>query len=280
MPMSDATLLWGQFRHQNLLLRRTPISAFFALGFPLMFLVLFLALSGDETMDTRQGIALAQFFTPGVVVFGVMSSTYTNLATTVPMNRDEGIIKRVVATPLPMWTYIAGRILSATWFAVLGAVIMIAIAVLVFDVRLDARLVPGLVVTLLLGSVCMCALGLAVGSLAPSGDAGPAVANLTFLPIAFISDLFFPTDDAPQWVQIVGDIFPVKHFAEAMQYAFDANAQGAGFRWVDLAVIGGWGVLGAVVAVRRFSWEPRTPRAAGGRLARRRAQVANAPIVD
>jgi ABC-2 type transport system permease protein len=258
--MSDTALVWGQFRHQNLLLRRTPISVFFALGFPLMFLVLFLSLSGNETMDGRGGVPLAQFFTPGMVVFGVMSSTYTNLATTVPMHRDEGILKRAMATPLPRWAYIAGRITSATWFAVLGAAIMIAVAVVVFGVRVDIQLVPSLVVTLVLGAVCMCALGLAIGSLAPSGDAGPAVANFTFLPVAFVSELFFPVDDAPRWVQVVGDIFPVKHFAEAMQYPFDSNAQGAGFRWVDLAVIVAWGVLGAVVAVRRFSWEPRPPR--------------------
>jgi ABC-2 type transport system permease protein len=218
-------------------------------------------------------VPLAQFFTPGMVVFGVMSSTYTNLATTVPMHRDEGILKRVMATPLPKLAYVGGRILSATWFAVLGAGIMIVVAVALFGVRVEAQLLPSLVVTLVLGAICMCALGIAVGSLAPSGDSGPAVANLTFLPVAFVSELFFPVDDAPQWVQVVGDIFPVKHFAEAMQYAFDSNAQGSGFRWVDLAVIVAWGVLGAVVAVRRFSWEPRSPRAGGeGRGRRGRAR--------
>jgi ABC-2 type transport system permease protein len=278
--MSDASLLWGQFRHQNLLLRRTPISIFFALGFPLMFLVLLLALSGNETMDSRSSVPLAQFFTPGVVVFGVMSSTYTNLATTIPIHRDEGILKRVLATPLPKWIYIAGRIMSATWFAVLGAAVMVSVAVVAFGVRIDAPLVPSLVVTLLLGSLCMCLLGIAVGSLTPSGDSAPAVANLTFLPIAFISEVFFPVDNAPQWVQVLGDIFPVKHFAEAMQYSFDANAQGAGFRWVDLAVIVAWGLAGAVVALRRFSWEPRRPSATGGRRRRRAGRVANPPIVD
>ena len=60
-----------------------------------------------------------------------MSSTYTNLATTVPIARDEGILKRVMATPLPRPVYIGGRIMSATWFVFLGAVIMLVVAVLV-----------------------------------------------------------------------------------------------------------------------------------------------------
>lgn len=279
---SDARLLWGQFRHQNLLLRRTPISAFFSLVFPLFFLVMLLALLGNETVDSRNGIRLAQLITPGVVVFGILSSTYTNLAITVPITRDEGILKRILATPLPRWIYVAGRIGSATWFAIVGTVIMVTVAVLFFDVQLVARLVPAMLVTLVVGAVCMCALGLAVGSLAPSGDSAPALANATFLPVAFVSGLFFPVDDAPQWVQTLGDIFPVKHFAEALQAGFDANTKGPGFQWADLAVIVLWGLLGAIVAVRRFSWEPKAPRSPGSRGGgRRRArEVAIEPNVD
>jgi ABC-2 type transport system permease protein len=267
---SEAALLWGQFRHQNLLLRRTPIAAFFSLGFPLMFLVLLLALSGNETVDTREGLRLAQFFTPSMMVFGIVSSTYTNLATSIPIARDEGILKKVLATPLPRWTYVLGRILSATWFALLGATLMTVVAVVLFNVHIYGRVLPGMLMTIIVGAVSMCAVGLAVGSLAPSGDSAPALANLTFLPIAFISGLFFPLDNAPQWVVTLGNIFPIKHFADIMQAVFDPRTEAPGLFWGDLAVIVVWGVLGAVVAVRRFSWQPRTPRPHGERSSRRR----------
>ena len=276
--MNDAKLLWDQFRHQNLLLRRTPISAFFSLVFPLFFLVLLLALLGNQTVDSRNGIRLAQLITPGVVVFGILSSTYSNLAITVPISRDEGILKRILATPLPPWIYIAGRIMSATWYALVGTVIMVTVAVVFFDVQLVARLVPAMAVTLVIGSVCMCALGIAVGSLAPTGDSAPAVANATFLPVAFVSGLFFPVDDAPQWVQVIGNIFPVKHFNEALQAGFDPATTGAGFQWADLAVIVLWGVLGAVGAVRWFRWEPKGQRESRARG--RRGQVAADANVD
>ena len=116
---SFGRLLTQQFRHQNVLLWRTPISAFFALGFPLLFLLFMLTVGADDLVESR-GVTFGQFVTPGIAVFGVMSSTYTNLATTVPINRDEGILKRVLGTPLPKPAYIGGRIASATWFAVLG----------------------------------------------------------------------------------------------------------------------------------------------------------------
>jgi ABC-2 type transport system permease protein len=255
-------LLWRQTRHHNRLMWRTPIATFFAIFFPLLFLVLLSVINGNETVDSRGGIRFAQFFTPGIVVFGIISSTYTNLATTLPIDRDQGILKRVLGTPLPAPAYIGGRILSASWFALIGTVVMISVAVLAFDVQLFLRTLPALAFTIVLGALSMCALGLAVGSLAPTADSGPALANLTFLPVAFISDIFVPMDDAPGWLQFVGWIFPVKHFARAVQTCFDPATTGWGFEWGHLAVIALWGLAGAVVARRRFSWEPKgAPRA-------------------
>jgi ABC-2 type transport system permease protein len=88
--------------------------------------------------------------------------------------------------------------------------------------------------------------------------------------VAFVSSIFFPMDAAPKWLQSLGGIFPVKHFAEAMQASFSPYTTGNGFRWHDLGVIALWAVGGTIVAVRRFQWEPR---AAGGGRRRRRQGV-------
>ena len=119
-------------------------------------------------------------------------------------------------------------------------------------------MLPAAVVTLLLGTACFCAIGMAVAALIPNGEAAPAVANFTILPVVFVSDLFFPLDNAPAWVKAVGSIFPVKHFALAMEDTFNPLIGDAGFRWDHLAVLTLWGAAGLLVAVRRFRWEPRT----------------------
>jgi ABC-2 type transport system permease protein len=185
----------------------------------------------------------------------------------VAMSRDLGILKRVRGTPLPTGLYVAGRILSSVWFSLVSAVLMVAVGVGLFDVRIIWRMLPAAVVTLLLGAACFCALGLAVAALIPNGEAAPVVANFTFLPVAFVSDLFFPTDNAPAWVAAVGGVFPVKHFALALEGTFNPFVSGSGFAWGHLAVIAAWGAAAVVVAVRRFRWEPR---AAGTTRPRRR----------
>jgi ABC-type multidrug transport system permease subunit len=262
-------LLVRQVRHQNKLFLRNPFSAFFSLALPLMFLLVFGSLNAGQTLDVRGGIPYLQFLTPGLLAFAVVSTCYTGLVTGVAMNRDMGILKRVRGTPLPAWIYVAARILSAVWFSLVSAVVMVGVAVALFDVEIIWRMLPAAVGTLLLGAACFCAVGMAVAALVPNGEAAPIVANFTVLPVAFISDLFFPMDTAPAWLRALGSVFPVKHFALALEETFNPYATGSGWSWGHLAVLVIWGVGGLVVAIRKFQWEPRTP---GGSGRRRRAR--------
>jgi ABC-2 type transport system permease protein len=264
---ANGPLLLRQVRHQNKLFLRNPFSAFFSLAFPLMFLLLFGSLNSGQTLAERGGIAYIQFLTPGLLAFAVVSTCYTGLVTGVALNRDMGILKRVRGTPLPAWIYVAARILSSVWFSVVSAVLMVGVGVVLFDVEIIWRMLPAAAGTLLLGSACFCALGMAVAALVPNGEAAPAVANFTVLPVVFISDLFFPMDTAPAWLRALGSVFPVKHFALALEETFNPFATGAGWSWDHLAVVALWGVAGVLVAVRKFQWEPRAP---GGSRHRRR----------
>ena len=265
---SDLSLLWRQFRAQNKLFLRNPFSAFFSLAFPVMFLLLFGSLNGGGRIEELGNIRYIQFLTPGMLAFAVISTCYTGLVTGVAINRDEGLLKRVRGTPLPPTVYITARILSAVWFSMVSAVVMVVAAMLLFHVEVITRMVPAAVVTLLLGAACFCSLGMAVAAVIPNGEAAPVIANFTFFPIAFVSDLFFPTVGAPTWVGTAGAIFPIKHFALALENTFNPFVQGSGFQWAHLGVMALWTVLGVVVAVRFFRWEPKAG-ASGGR--RRRA---------
>jgi ABC-2 type transport system permease protein len=270
---SDLTLLWRQVRAQNKLFLRNPFAAFFSLAFPLMFLLLFGSLNGSARIQELGNIRYIQFLAPGMLAFAVISTCYTGLATGVAINRDEGVLKRVRGTPLPPWIYISARILSSVWFSVVSAVIMVAAAVLLFHLQVVGRMLPAAVVTLLLGAACFCALGMAVAAVIPNGEAAPVVANFSFFPVAFVSDLFFPSEGAPAWVGAVGSVFPVKHFARAIETTFNPLVPGSGFRFGHLAVLVVWTAAAVFVALRFFQWEPRT---GGGTARGRRRRAAQA----
>jgi ABC-2 type transport system permease protein len=175
----------------------------------------------------------------------------------VTIARDLGILKRVRGTPLPPWAYIFGRLAQSVLVAVLLVAIVTSAGAVAYGTHVPDNTLPGFALTLVVGALTFCALGLALTAIIPNADAAPAITNATILPLLFISNVFIPMQDPPAWLDFVGDVFPVKHFAAAMQTAYDPAQTGAGIEWDELAIIAAWGVAGTLLAVRYFSWEPR-----------------------
>jgi ABC-2 type transport system permease protein len=253
--MSELVLAMRQVRYENRAFWRNPAAAFFTFAFPLIFMVIFNVLFGGETQG---GVRASDFFTPTLIVFSVITATYTNLAMGVTYSRDRGILKRIRGTPLPAWAFLFGRIMHAVLIAVLLVVIVAVFGALAYDVRFPWDRLPELLLTLGLGAATFCVLGLAVSSLIPNADAAPAIVNATILPLLFISNVFIHLDNPPAWMDVTGGIFPVRHFADAMLAIYSPEIAGIPLQWQDLAVIAIWGVLGILFTLRFFSWEPRS----------------------
>jgi ABC-2 type transport system permease protein len=256
--VSTLGLSLRQARYETRAFFRNPAAAFFTLVFPLMFLVIFNLIFGDEDIDTPEGsLDTSTFYVPAIVAMSVISACYTNIAIGTAFARDRGLLKRVRGTPLSPAAFLAGRILQATFVALLLVAIVLAMGAVLFGVELPGKTFPAFVVTLIVGAATFCALGLAVTAIIPNADASPAVVNATILPLLFISDVFIPMSNAPSWLSDFASICPVAHFASALHTAFSPFETGAGFEWKALAVMGAWCVIGVALSLRYFSWEPR-----------------------
>ena len=244
--MSAAAMTLQQFRYNNKAFWRNPAAAFFTFVFPLMFLVIFNALFGE-----------AEFFVPGIAAFGIVSTSYTNLAMSMTFLREEGVLKRVRGTPLPPSTFLIGRVLHATFLAYVLVAIIAVFGAVLYDVDLPTSTLPAFVLAIGVEAACFCALGLAVTSVIPNTDAAPAIVNALVIPTAFISDVWAPYENAPQWLQAIADFLPLKHAVDTMKCSFLPGECGSAYQWVDLGIVVAWGVFGLAVAVMRFRWEPR-----------------------
>jgi ABC-2 type transport system permease protein len=271
----DLGLVMRQFRYHNTLFWRSPVAAFFTLAFPVILLLVFAVVFPNEPIGDT-GLTIAQFYAPALAVFGAVSATYTSLAMTTTIARDEGILKRVRGTPLPPWVYLAGKVLSGVYIAAIAVVVMLLAGVVLMDLQIVAAAVPSLVVTFFVGVACFAALGLLIAALSPTSESTSVIANATLLPLAFISDIFIVTSDGPPgWVRAVANVFPLRHFAVAFVDGFkpafigDASTWVDYFHWGNLAVMAVWFVIGAALAMRWFTWEPR-----GAERARRRRRAA------
>jgi ABC-2 type transport system permease protein len=255
--VSDLGLALRQVRYTNAAFWRNPASAFFTFAFPLMFLVIFTAIFGNETITLfGRELSTATFYVGAIATFSIITATYTNLAISVSFARDLGVLKRIRGTPLPSWAFMFGRIAHAILVAFLLVVIVVAFGALFYGAEIPTDTLPAFLVTIAVGAASFSALGLAITAVIPNADASPAVVNASILPLLFISDIFIPIQDPSAWYVTVAKLFPPYHFAKAMQAA-TFSPSGSGFRGEDLLIVGAWGAAGVVLAILFFSWEPR-----------------------
>ena len=247
--------LW-QIRYTNKAYWRNPAAAFFTFAFPLMFLVIFTSLLGHGHIDLGgRRIDLSTYYVAAMASFAVISASYVNMGIGVTFQRESGILKRIEGSPLPGPAYLTARVVHSMLMSVLLVVITAAFGRGFYSAAIPSgKSLVFFLVMLVIGSASFCALGLAITVPIPNAESSAAIVNATILPLLFLSGVFIPIGDhAPAWIQWVGRIFPVRHFANGLQAGF----VGTTFQWSDVLIVGVWGAVGLLLAARVFSWEPR-----------------------
>jgi ABC-2 type transport system permease protein len=104
--------------------------------------------------------------------------------------------------------------------------------------------------------VCFAALGVALSHAIPNSESAPAYVNAVFIPMLMVAGVFYEDEDAPAVIRELAQVLPLKHLVDGLSGAM-VRGEGVGSHGVALLVIGIWGVAGAVLAIRGFSWEQR-----------------------
>ena len=241
------------------LISRNPRAMVFTIAFPLLLVVLFSGLNGDAKVPAAGSaggdVRFAQFYTPSIGIFGLTAACYTSLIVGISAARDSGLLKRVRGTPLPMGIYLAAWLIGAALTGIASVVVLFAVAMPAFGVHVYPRMLPAAVVTLLMGAACLAACGLMVATLVRTAEQAQPVAQLTFLPISFISGIWYPLDGAPGWVTSIAHVFPLFHIVNAFDQCFVPQTPGGGWSGNDLWAIAAWTVVAGAVATRRFRRE-------------------------
>jgi ABC-2 type transport system permease protein len=245
-------LLAAQIRHASRTFWRSRAGAFFSVGFPIVLLLIIPQVFTGPGQDLGE---VAQVVTPAMATYGLAASTYLFLSSIVARARERGILKRVHGTPVPVGVAIAGQVAAAVGMALVSLALVTATGTAVYGVEIVWRKLPALLVYVALGVGCFAALGIALASLAPNEKAADTLANVTLLPLAFVSDIFI-IGDLPGWLGAVGWIFPLKHLSNGVAATFDPAAAGLGWELSHLGALLAWLVVGLVLAARFFSWAP------------------------
>jgi ABC-2 type transport system permease protein len=247
----DLSLLWHQVRYEQLSFWRNPQSAFFTFAFPVVIIAIFGAMFRNGGSSSYfYGRTALQYYVPTIAALSVLASCYSQLAIVLAMRRQDGILKRVRATPLPAGTYFLGLLAHCILVSVVDVVLIVGVGRL-YGVPFPARWLE-IAAALVLGAASFCALGVAVASLIRNAEAAPAVVQLVMFPLVFISGTYVPIHSAA--LNRISGALPIRPFNEVLLGSFTGHG---GLDWRGLGVLLAWGAAGALVAVARFRWTPR-----------------------
>jgi ABC-2 type transport system permease protein len=247
--MPDAlALTWRQYRLERRMFWRNPSAAFFNFLLPLLFLV-----GGGAILHAKQHDL--NRLVPAIAGMSVMSTTFTALAYNIVFLRERGVLKRIRGTPLPTSSYFGGVAANAVTNTTLQIAIVVLAGRIFFGIGWPVHW-GELIVFVVVGVVCFAALGVAFAHAIPNFESTAAYVNAVFLPVVFVSFYAFDTKSAPALLRNLADALPLKPLIEGL-YGAMVTGSSLSSNLGALAVMGGWGVVGLVLAVRGFSWEQR-----------------------
>ena len=218
VPFSSTRAYLLEARYEFLRLLRTPSFSLPCLLFPPVFYLLFGVLLGG-----KGGPVAAQYLLAGYGVFGVIGVALFGFGVTVALDREQGLLTLKRAQPMPPGAYLVAKMAMALLFAAIILLLLAALAAGVAHVQLSAAQWAAWAATCLVGVLPFSALGLWLGTLV-GGRGAPALINLVYLPMAFLSGLWVPLTMLSKLLQTLAPAWPAYHLAQVAQQAVGVGA--------------------------------------------------------
>ena len=235
-------------------------SVVFTLLFPVLLLLIFGSVFKDEIAP---GVTFSQYFVAGMIASGLVNTGFQQLAITIPMERDDGTLKRLRGTPAPASSYFIGKIILVFVSMSIQVILLLIFGVLLYGIALpsDSAHWITFIWVMLLGLISSTLLGIAFSSVPKSGRGASAVVSPIVIILQFFSGVFFVFTQLPGWMQNFAAIFPLKWLTQGMRAVFLPDsfaAQEVAGSW-ELGKIalflGIWSIAGFFLALKTFRWE-------------------------
>ncbi len=243
-------VLVGQTKLETKLFLRDKEGLFWTLAFPILFLVFFGLIYQDVVWEDIQPM---EYLLPAIIMMAVMITAILQHTNTFVAEREKGIYRRLFLTPLRPHTIIGGQLIYRYFIILVQTLILLVIAIVAYKVEISGSLLLFWLV-LTLGGMCFMGIGFALTVIIRSARASTAITAIVFFMLLFLSGLFVPTEMLPGFVGTVSSGLPATHLNDAIR-AIVIQGEGIGAIWNSLLVLGIWGAVSLVIAVRFFRWE-------------------------
>ncbi|AIG79051.1 Conserved putative membrane protein [Amycolatopsis japonica] len=244
--------------------------------YPAIFVIVMFFMRGAKLPGTEFSLGAATV--PSVLGASIVFSGMLGMAGVLAVEREDGTLLRAKATPNGMIGYLVGKVVTVSMSTVIGMLLVLIPSLILFDGIAPGGLTSwlGLLWVLVLGLLATMPIGAIFGSLT-SNARSIGLIMLPTLGIGAISGIFYPITALPEWLQYLGQVFPMYWLGLGMRSALLPDSTviieiGQSWRpWETLGVLSVWAVIGltlAPVVLRRMA-----RRESGSSVAARREKA-------
>ena len=205
-----------------------------------------------ESPGSAHASNYAAFLLPGLLGLNLLSVGLFSVGMVNVSYREKGKFRRLAVTPLPKWIFLLGQVLHRLSVAFLQVALMLAVGHFAFGIDNQGSYLL-LAAIMAAGTACFMAMGFALAGFAQTSEGYAAISNAFFLPMTFLSGVYFTLDSAPRWMQQAVVVLPLSPFLKALRAVFNDGTGLAG-HGAGLAVVATWTAGCFLVALKRFKW--------------------------
>jgi ABC-2 type transport system permease protein len=232
-----AKLTWVEIK----LFMREPIAVVFAFAFPLVVL---LVLAGVFKNDTFRGVSGIDYYVPGYLAVVIASIGLIGIPVHLAALRERGVLRRLRASSVRVTSVFGAQAIVNFAMAVIGACVVVVAAALFYDFDAPSS-VLGVAGAFAISTLSFVALGLLIGSIAPTARAAQAIGLVLFFPMWLLSGAGPPRGVMTETMRRVSDVLPLSRVVTAIQDPW----LGVGSNGSDLIVLSIILILGIAMAV-------------------------------
>lgn len=196
-------------------------------------------------------IKYIDFLVPAILGMTIMMSCMMGMGSTIAGERETGELARLFMTPTSVSTVIGGKIAAKLLIELVRALILIFMAVLLFNVSIKGGFLQTFIV-LVIGALCFVGFGIMLSARTQTQEDYAQISLPFSMPMMFVSGVFYPIETMPWILQKLAYIFPLTYLNDAMR-GIMLKGQTLGDVWLDLVVLLGFTVLFFIVGVKRFN---------------------------
>jgi len=204
--------------------------------------ILWLGIFGEALSKVRAiptgGYTYLQFITPGILTQSVcFVAIFYGLFSI--MDRDTGVLQKLLVTPTPRLALIWGKMISAGVRGLSQALVVFLFALILgVQLHLSFWSITGIIVIVMLGAALFTGISMIIASIVKTRERFMGIGQVITLPLFFASNAIYPVSIMPRWLQVVANVNPLSYMVDGLRtLMLTGGAAGVPFDIGVLAVV-------------------------------------------